>query len=215
MKDQGLKKQMLGDISKSELNDIAAEYPYFSPLHYFHLKELGENDKEFPKAAGMAALHFRNPLQLQVALAGGEKQPHELPVAEPRIPQPVSDSSTELTFEPLHATDYFASQGIKLSKMTGENDKLGKQLKSFTEWLKTMKRLPAAEIVARIPLDKEVEKMAEKSDRKVDVVTEAMAEVLVDQGKYDKAVAIYEKLSLQNPSKMSYFASKIEELKSR
>jgi hypothetical protein len=215
MKEQSLQQRMLGNIPDEELKSITGQYPYFGPLHFFRLQGMNPQAGEYDQTAGIAALHFRDPLRLQVTLATDGKTSVAIPEAETRIPQPVSDSSTELIFEPLHASDYFASQGIKLSAEPAADDKLGKQLKSFTEWLKTMKRLPAAEIAARIPLDKEVEKMAEKSDRQVEVVTESMAEVLVDQGKYDKAIAIYEKLSLQNPSKLSYFAGKINELKSR
>src|SRR5579871_4421898 len=47
-----------------------------------------------------------------------------------------------LVFEPYHTIDYFASQGIKLTLDEIPKDKLGRQLKSFTEWLKTMRRLP-------------------------------------------------------------------------
>ena len=215
MKEHTLQKQILGNMSDEELKSITAKYPYFSPAHFFRLQGLNPQDKDYVNSAGITALHFRDPLRLQVALATDGISSGAPATAEIRIPQPVSDNSTELLFEPLHATDYFASQGIKLSSEPAADDKFGKQLKSFTEWLKTMKRLPAAEIAARIPLDKEVEKMAEKSDQQVEVVTESMAEVLVDQGKLDKAIALYEKLSLQNPSKLSYFAARIKELKSR
>jgi hypothetical protein len=47
----------------------------------------------------------------------------------------------EMLFEPLFSIDYFASQGIKLSEAILNDDKLGKQLKSFTSWLKTMKKV--------------------------------------------------------------------------
>jgi hypothetical protein len=44
-------------------------------------------------------------------------------------------------------------------------------------------------------------------------VTEAMAEVWEKQGNTIKALELYEKLSLLDPSKSSYFAAKIEHLK--
>lgn len=44
------------------------------------------------------------------------------------------------------------------------------------------------------------------------MVTESFAKILARQGKYDKAVAIYEKLALKNPEKNAYFAAKISEL---
>lgn len=120
----------------------------------------------------------------------------------------------ELIFEPLHTTDYFASQGIRLSEEVKSGDKLGTQLKSFTEWLKTMKKLPAAgnRPVLNTPYDKQVEKLAEKSNQEEDVITESMADAYLSQGKRQKAIEIYQKLSLQNPSKSAFFAAKIAEL---
>ena len=40
-----------------------------------------------------------------------------------------------------------------------------------------------------------------------------MAAVLAKQGKLAKAIELYQKLSLMNPSKSAYFAAKIEQLK--
>jgi hypothetical protein len=120
-----------------------------------------------------------------------------------------------LAFEPFHTVDYFASQGIKITQEELPKDKLGKQLKSFTEWLKTMKRLPATQIESSTEstAEKTVESMASHSVSESNVVTEAMAEVWIKQGNTDKALDIYNKLSLQNPSKKAYFAAKIENLK--
>jgi O-methyltransferase involved in polyketide biosynthesis len=77
-----------------------------------------------------------------------------------------------------------------------------------------MKRLPAAE-VAQSPetvAEKSVESLASHSVEGSDVVTEAMAEVWARQGNRQKAIETYNKLSLQNPSKRTYFAAKIENL---
>ena len=117
----------------------------------------------------------------------------------------------EMIFEPLYATDYFASQGIKINQDAPATDKLGKQLKSFTEWLKTMKRVHEISPSEK-ELDPVVQHMAEKSNIEEDIVTESMAEVFQQQGKVDKARDIYVKLSLLNPTKSAYFAAKIENL---
>ena len=52
----------------------------------------------------------------------------------------------ENPFEPLHTVDYFASQGIKITEEPVTNDKLGNQMKSFTAWLKSMKKLHPAKL---------------------------------------------------------------------
>ena len=123
--------------------------------------------------------------------------------------------SEQLAFEPFHAVDYFASVGIKLSQEEITKDRIGMQLKSFTEWLKTMKRLPAPELEKILGSNREqkVEHMAAESVQNADVFTEAMAEVWIKQGNVSKAIEVYNKLCLQNPSKSTYFAAKIAHLK--
>lgn len=45
-----------------------------------------------------------------------------------------------------------------------------------------------------------------------DLISESLAQILTKQGKYDKAIAMYKKLSLRNPEKSTYFANLIQEL---
>jgi hypothetical protein len=140
-------------------------------------------------------------------------------MAEPlNVPLPIpgpGKHDSELLFEPLYAVDYFASQGIKLSEELQSGDKLGKQLKSFTDWLKSMKKTQAqtAEEPVLPASDPAIQYIAEKSNKEGDVVTEAMALVYAQQGNIKKAITIYQKLSLLNPPKSAYFAAKIENLK--
>ena len=142
---------------------------------------------------------------------------HGMPVLE--IPvlkmEPIDPQTAEISFEPYHTVDYFASQGIRFREEEKPRDKFGQQLKSFTEWLKLLKTAPAAETaVHSTPAAEEnVEQLAAHSLADREVVTETMAEVWEKQGKLDKALAIYHKLSLLNPSKSSYFAAKIDQLK--
>lgn len=119
------------------------------------------------------------------------------------------------TFQAYYTVDYFASQGIKLSQDNQQQDKLGRQLKSFTEWLKTMRRLPETSLVEILDKvsESEITKIAAHSLEEKEVITESMAEVLSKQGQLEKARELYHKLSLQNPQKSTYFAGKIEDLK--
>jgi hypothetical protein len=132
---------------------------------------------------------------------------------ENQINEPTDNNP--LVFEPYHTVDYFASQGIKLSQEDVPKDKFGKQLKSFTEWLKTMKRLPPTEMSRDVDPSTEtkVQHLAEDSVHQSDVLTEAMAEVWIKQGNKEKAIETYNKLGLLNPSKKAYFAGLIENLK--
>jgi hypothetical protein len=142
--------------------------------------------------------------------------PVELPSFKIEPPDSGNDpAKTELIFEPYHTVDYFASQGIKFKEEEKPKDKFGQQLKSFTEWLKTLKRLPATETIQPVDVNAEekVEQLADQSLQEREVVTETMAEVWEKQGNAIKAIGIYNKLSLLDPSKKAYFATKIEELK--
>lgn len=135
--------------------------------------------------------------------------------SEPSQPVIQKEEESPLVFEAYHTIDYFASQGIKASAEVQPGDKLGKQLKSFTEWLKTMRRLPQvqAEAITDESEQQHIRQSAADSLEQKEVVTETMAEVLVKQGKNLEAIAIYEKLSLLDPSKSAFFAAKIETLK--
>jgi hypothetical protein len=171
---------------------------------------------------GEAATEIKIPQQimpLQNVEYNEEDTPEEKEIAPIKftlsMPQiKASDDANALIFEPMHLVDYFASQGIKLREEAQPADKLGQQLKSFTEWLKTMKKihLPASDATA-VQSDMAIQNMAEKSNAQGEVLTESMAEVLTQQGKAGKAIEVYKKLSLLNPSKIAYFAAKIEQLK--
>ena len=139
-----------------------------------------------------------------------ETENKEEPVEKAEAPK------EEMLFEPLYTTDYFASQGIKLSEEVQPADKLGKQLKSFTDWLKTMKKVHQAPLSeSPTATDIAVQKMAEKSNIEDEIITEAMAEAYLQQGKVSKALETYSKLSLLNPAKSAFFAAKIEQLKEK
>ncbi|MEJ0104504.1 MAG: hypothetical protein WDO19_18925 [Bacteroidota bacterium] len=143
-----------------------------------------------------------------------EQKQDEFKIA-PLKTEPLPDENAPLVFEAFHTVDYFASQGIKLSLEEKPQDRLGQQLKSFTQWLKTIKKIPAAEIAKTTGTgtEQKVITLAEHSIEDREVVTEAMAEVWLKQGNRPKAIEVYHKLSLQNPAKSSYFAGLIEQLK--
>jgi hypothetical protein len=133
-------------------------------------------------------------------------------VTEPEEPV-VADLG--IPFEPLYTIDYFASQGIKIAAEATPKDQLSLKLRSFTEWLRAMKKLHPEKIDKDFNQDQEeqVRVIAESSNASEIVYTEAMAEVYIKQGKRGKAREVFEKLSLLDPGKSAYFAVRIKELK--
>jgi hypothetical protein len=121
----------------------------------------------------------------------------------------------DFLFQPLFTRDYFASQGIKLTDDILGSDKLGSQLKSFTSWLKTMKKIHIGQLLSEASEtnDSNIQQLAEKSNDKQEILTETMAEILIQQNRKDLAISLYRKLSLLDPAKSTYFAAKIDHLK--
>jgi hypothetical protein len=124
---------------------------------------------------------------------------------------------------------------LKDAEEMSEEDKSLMVVMSFSEWLlhfkstsekqkeetkdqkalKTMwqkEKLAAAMEEENEEIPETVFEMAVNSISKEEgLVSESLADIYIKQGKYDKAMEMYRKLSLRNPQKSAYFARKIEE----
>ncbi len=220
---------------EKHLQTIAEQYPWCSLAQFYLLCHYKKNGSiQFENQAPKTALLFNNTnwLNWQLHLNSKEniisenieidnskneiEQFHHSAKIEnhfSEIPQ-TNISEETIAFEPLHTIDYFASQGIKLTDESMSNDKLGSQMKSFTEWLKSMKKIHKENLqAADEQTDKNIQNIAEVSNTDADIATESMADVLIKQNKIEKAIEVYNKLSLLYPSKNAYFATKINGLK--
>lgn len=138
------------------------------------------------------------------------------------------ETATTLTFQPLYTDDYFAYKKLKEPEQADDlNEKGAAEMRSFTDWLREMKQGFAQkankdwyhEQLTRSYTDTDpevsetVEKMAMESiTLNDDIVSETLAEIWARQRQYQTAIQIYQKLSLLNPNKSTYFAQKIQEL---
>lgn len=226
---QFFSKASLHEITVSELESFISKYPYVALSRYLLAKK--EYDA-YPSAVHedivTAGLYFNNPLWFEWQLrkdfsvqdqhSTDAEVEHPAETEQPEPQQAAKENEPILEFQSYHTIDYFASQGIRLQQAELGKDKLGQQLKSFTEWLRSMKKLPTVELEpVHTPEDSRRQETvianAAYSIQEKDIVTEAMAEVWAKQGNRQKAIETYEKLSLLNPSKSAYFASKIDHLK--
>lgn len=234
---QLFQKDNLDHLSEEELHGFLKKYPYAAPARFLLAKkqfDAGGNDSQNEVVTG--SLYFNNPLWYHSQLTGRKEevtekqyqhneQEEETPVPDDTAgevkkedaKQPPADIDAQIVFQSYHTIDYFASQGIRLQQAELTKDKLGQQLKSFTEWLRSMKKLPVSEVAASGGEDdnrqQHVIASAANSIEEKEVLTEAMAEVWAKQGNSGKAIEIYNKLSLINPAKSAYFAAKIDHLK--
>lgn len=124
---------------------------------------------------------------------------------------------------------------IKQTESSNENQKLMVMM-SFNDWLNHLKsqteknkqeeiakkalktswqkeKLAALSEEENEEIPEQIFKQAMDSISETSMVSESFAKILAQQGKIDKALDMYKKLSLQNPSKSSYFASLILKLK--
>ncbi|MDQ2721127.1 MAG: hypothetical protein M3Z26_15375 [Bacteroidota bacterium] len=203
-------QEFSGDSTELSI-DHHQEEPNGANLAFVPKEEILEADQENNKSS------FENTFGSDAAFEEKEEMQQNINSTESQtsvIASQTLNDSELLVFEPLHTVDYFASQGIKIKEDALMNDKLGKQMKSFTAWLKSMKKLHPGKLPEQNEvIEKIIQSSAEESNADAEVLTEAMAEVLIKQNKVEKAREMYQKLSLLNPSKNAYFAAKIESLK--
>jgi hypothetical protein len=209
-------KETLQELAADDLHHFLEKYPYSATARYL----LAKIDKENEGLHLTASLYINNPLWLDWLLSDQAVSAVAAPEAQAAATDAAGEQPEEIPieFQSYHTIDYFASQGIRLQQAELVKDRLGQQLKSFTEWLRSMKKLPSAHQERSVGLQDDstqqhVIRNAEASVQEKDVVTETMAEVWTKQGNFAKAREIYNKLSLLDPSKSAYFAAKIDQLK--
>lgn len=195
---------------ESNITYDALQQPFEIPL--IHSAEAEEESKEEPETPILD--------EEEIAANADQTQPVSNRLSEmleeqaAALKKPVEeDAKLPIETEPYHTIDYFESQGIRLE--TQPQDKLGTKVRKFTDWLKQMKRInpQPADLGTDPEMEHVVKDIAESSNEAREIVTEAMAEVLKKQGKTEKAIQLYTKLSFLNPDKSAYFAAKIQELK--
>ncbi|MBN8667942.1 MAG: hypothetical protein J0M30_10600 [Chitinophagales bacterium] len=213
------------ELSVADIKAMTDKHPYFSGgqvMLALKAKEAGDEHAE--QLVLRASLYMANPLVFDQMIRNledtdqawvNEESPEIRQILE-REMEVAEEEVTEIELAPQHTVDYFASQGIQDKPQgTAENDRFSHQLRSFTEWLKTLKKLTPDQPVPTHSAPEEEEKithLAEDSLQEPEVLTEAMAEIWLKQGDGEKAKAIYHKLSLLNPAKSAYFASLIDKI---
>ena len=214
-------KEMLHNIEEKKEEIVVPapiqEIPVEKPARSFDLEPpsftgtVQQNDPLPPTFPGNFEKNIFDPAENQM-----EKYASLLSNQVSNFKKPVeANAKLDFEMEPYYTIDYFASQGIKADLTQFPQDKLTKQLLKFTDWLKQMKTVsPNPQDLGTDPeLEKAIQGIAQTSNEAKEIATETMAEVFVKQGKIDKAVQLYIKLSFLDPEKSSYFAAKIQQLK--
>jgi hypothetical protein len=98
-------------------------------------------------------------------------------------------------------------------KTKGEREKEEHQDQKALKTMWQKEKLAAALEEENEEIPENVFEMAVNSIAKEDdLISESLAEIMVKQEKYEKAIDMYRKLSLRNPQKNAYFARKIDKI---
>jgi len=217
-------KENLTATSVDVLESLQKQYPFFAPTTVLVAAKNHKKGTETSKAALSVGNTgwFQHVLTAPVPSAISNIISKQLAdYNKPVTPDQILEIESPVLY---HTIDYFASQGIKIDLNQGHQDELSTKLKKFTDWLKEVKHpvtegqtVPESEADTPFSSESDIEKavvtIAEKSNESREVVTETMAEVLGKQGRREKAIQLYQKLSFINPEKSVYFAAKIQQLK--
>lgn len=217
-------KENLTATSVDVLDSLQKQYPFFAPATVLVAAKNHKKGTETSKAALSVGNTgwFQHVLTAPVPSAISNIISKQLAdYNKPVTPDQILEIESPVLY---HTIDYFASQGIKIDLNQGHQDELSTKLKKFTDWLKEVKHpvsegqtVPESEADTPFSSESDIEKavvtIAEKSNESREVVTETMAEVLGKQGRREKAIQLYQKLSFINPEKSVYFAAKIQQLK--
>ena len=141
-------------------------------------------------------------------LQQGVKVSEELPTTDAPLP-PVDKEEEDKSLMIVMSFSEWLMHFKNTADKQEEEKKDQKALK--TMWQK--EKLAAAMEEEDEEIPENVFEMAVNSITKENgLASESLADIYIKQGKYDKAIEMYRKLSLRNPKKNAYFARRIEEI---
>ena len=204
-------------LTLAELEQLLDEYPWFTLARKEYVrrrKAFGE--EELREAAARAGIYLLSRSEFLAEITGRAVRP-QCPVAQPVAPaQPEPEAVPAPAAQPVEVPvrkpapapaprkvyvvggDYFGKEDFKALGEAGEE--IDSKL-AFNPITATLEGISAAETPATV---------APVGGDNSDPASETLARIYSDQGLYDRAIAVYEKLILLYPEKSAYFAALIE-----
>jgi hypothetical protein len=221
--------------SMDQLRQMAARFPYSQPIRILLAKNLQlQKNPDFERQVNQAAAYAFDRRHFQVYMSGRLKAETSVPApAEPKKTEGKNNSPTpqpswlarlffkkkKVVVPPLisrevtpEATSDDANPKNETPAVELPENKLPLPLRKHDDLIdRFLKEEP------RIKLRRDAtpgENLAEKNlVNPEEIGTETLASVFIRQGLHEKALNIYQKLSLKFPEKSSYFAEKINSIK--
>ena len=201
--------------SQKEQENAASEIYVTPVVHAEETKVIVNNEADIVEAEEVVNdTEEQNPLIFPIYtqdyfLQQGEKIPDELPAEINDLIENVDADDEDKSLMVVMSFSEWLLHFKNTARKQEEEKKDQKALK--TMWQK--EKLAAAIEEENEEIPENVFEMAVNSITKEDgLASESLADIYIKQGKYDKAIEMYRKLSLRNPQKNAYFARKIEEV---
>jgi len=233
---------LIDNQSSKELQQLVDQYPYFQSARILFLKSLYDNKSiAYQSELKLTATYAGNRALLQAFITRKQapvivpevivpeikeepkpieivvqEEPKEIIVEQQTEAEiPVSETNkpnirTTIVFDFEKEPETLSS--FELPKITEEakepvTEKKKQQLEIIERFIKTEPRIVPKENAFDQSLDLSAESTAD-----TEFMTETLAEIYVRQKKYDKAIAMFQKLSLKFPQKSIYFATRISDV---
>ena len=193
-----------------ELHKLVEQYPYFFAARKLFLKSLFDNNStSYQPELKLAAIHAGNRSLLQSFINKKYSVPQVLNPSEQSSPD-VKETEMEfieIDFEkPVIRTTYSLPK-IDDLELKPLSEKKKQQIEIIDKFIKSEPKL-----VIRDDRSENNPDLTANQYIETELLSETLANVYVKQKYYDKAIAMFQKLSLKFPQKSIYFANRISEI---
>lgn len=194
-----------------DLQELVQQYPYFQVAYALLAKATHEQNHVTTKQAIQhAAIHATNRNYLKALLDG--IPPFDIPVVVPEETQAPEEEARVDNYDFING--YISAIHQKDERPITKTKNLA-QLHIIQDFIQKDVQFKPQSLPAMPDEDFHRDLTQESTAFHDDLVTENLAQMLVKQGKLERASAIYAQLLLKFPEKKAYFARLIEELKSQ
>jgi len=191
---------LLNKESILELTDLVNNFPYCQTAHILLTLNLYKEkhfrfDEEIKTTAIIA--NNRSVLKKHIERINNSLIPVSLPDEHPETYSKSLDQT-----KPVEET---ADNGKKSEITFGEKEAKRPESELIDEFIRKEPSITRVQHTFFNPVDASRTSIVDDEN----IISETLAKIFFDQGKFGKAIRIYQKLSLKNPEKSSYFAALI------